>query len=153
MSLQRYIEAQTGAVRVTYSQALQEIKHGRRKTRWLPYIMPKLATLDESEDSRLYGIETREEAVSYLHHPMLGLNMRRIAHELTMINGMTIMDIIGSPYDEELQASLTLFHHVSPKGSEAHSLFSRVIDKYYDGKLHRPTLDKLGPKWRYQKAS
>lgn len=154
MKLQRFIDAQNGLHEITYDTAMQEVRRGRRRSRWLPFITPKLKTMDDdSEMGRIYGLVDVEEAKAFMHHPVLGRHLKNIVHELLMINGVTIMDIIGSPYDRELHASLTLFDFISKINNNSNSIFARAIDRFYSGTLHEPTLQKLGPVWRYQQSS
>lgn len=145
MSLQRFLDAQNGLYDITFDTALMEMRRGRRRSRWLPYITPKLLLPeDDTEMGRMYGLEDLDEAREFLHHPILGRNMRVIIREINTINGVTAMDIMGSPYDQELHACLTLFNMIRRIEGNHNSLYYRTLDKFFAGLRHPGTMDRLG---------
>lgn len=68
-NLQRFIYAQS----TSYINALDEIKNGQKVSHWmLWFVFPQLDGLGVSETSRKYAIKSKEEALDYLNHPILG---------------------------------------------------------------------------------
>ena len=79
------------------------------------------------------------EAKAYLAHSTLGPRLEQCAEVLLRIDGLSALEIFGSPDDMKLRSCATLFSSVSPKGS----VFHRVIDKYFRGKPDDTTLGLL----------
>ena len=63
----RFIDAQES----DYSQALEEIKNGKKESHWIWYIFPQFRAFGHSPRAIKYGIADREEAERYLAHPVL----------------------------------------------------------------------------------
>jgi len=103
------------------------------------YIFPQIKGLGSSETSRFYAVKDRDEAELYLAHPVLGARLVRISEALMEIEGKTANQIFGSPDDVKLKSSMTLFG--SPEN--AHPVFQRVLDKYFNGAKDRRTLDLI----------
>ena len=57
-NLDRFLKAQES----DYSQALSEIKNGRKQSHWIWYIFPQIAGLGFSVTSKFYAIEDLAEA-------------------------------------------------------------------------------------------
>ena len=74
-NLLRFIHAQdSGGIydgTGTYAEALQEVKSGHKFGHWIWYVFPQMKGLGKSEISQFYGINGREEAKSYIEHPIL----------------------------------------------------------------------------------
>lgn len=134
-SLDRFLEAQERM----YSVALKEIQNGEKESHWMWYIFPQLRGLGRSQMAYVYGINGIEEAKAYLEHPILSNRLIEITEALLTHKGKDIYDIMGDIDDMKLQSSMTLFALVS----EEHSLFSQVLDSFYDGKKDEYTLKKL----------
>jgi uncharacterized protein (DUF1810 family) len=134
--LERFVEAQ-GPV---YRRALAEIQTGEKLSHWMWFIFPQVRGLGRSEMSLEYGIGSREEAIAYLAHPVLGARLRECAEAALAVRGRTAREIFGQPDDTKLRSSATLFATVSEPGS----VFERVIDTYFEGKPDRRTLELLG---------
>lgn len=134
--LERFVEAQKDI----YASALAEMKAGRKRTHWIWFIFPQVAGLGRSEYSLYYSIKSAPEARAYLEHPVLGPRLQECAQALLALEGKTALEILGSPDDLKLRSSMTLFAGVSGPGS----VFSGVLEKYFDGKPDQKTLDLLG---------
>ncbi len=134
-SLDRFVQAQ----KADYNQALSEIKKGRKRSHWMWYVFPQFAGLGRSRTSQLYAIKSVAEAKAYLSHPVLGPRLRACAEALLQVEGRSASEILGSPDDNKLRYSMTLFAHVSPPGS----VFERLLGKYFQGRPDRLTLDLL----------
>ena len=131
--LKRFVRAQES----DYKPALEEIAAGRKRSHWMWYIFPQFAGLGLSPTSRHYAIGSLDEARAYLAHPILGSRLIECAEATLAVEGRSAHDIFGSPDDMKLRSSVTLFALVSPE----HSVFHRVLEKYFDGKRDERTLD------------
>jgi uncharacterized protein (DUF1810 family) len=136
INLSRFVAAQEE----DYTQALAEIRRGRKRSHWMWYVFPQFAGLGHSPTSRYYAIKSLEEAKAYLAHPVLGPRLVECAEAVLGVEGRSVMDIFGSPDDLKLRSSVTLFAAASPPGS----VFERVLAKYYGGERDDQTLRLLG---------
>jgi uncharacterized protein (DUF1810 family) len=96
--------------------AIAEIRAGRKRTHWMWYVFPQLAGLGRSEAAQHYAIRSRDEAVAFLPHPILGAGYRRAVEEVwrqVVEHGASITKLFGSPDDVKLVSSLTLFAGVA----------------------------------------
>ncbi|GAB2791292.1 DUF1810 domain-containing protein [Rhabdobacter roseus] len=123
--LERFLTGQENV----YPVALQEIKNGRKRSHWMWFVFPQVVGLGQTETSRYYGIQSREEALRYLHHPVLGKRLVEISEALLTVENKTASAIFGYPDDLKLKSSMTLFSAVSEEGS----VFQRVLDRYFAG--------------------
>ncbi len=134
--LNRFISAQNGV----YDRALAELRDGLKRLHWMWYIFPQIDGLGHSPTTRLYSIKSLDEARQYLSHPVLGARLVESAEAVLAVSGQPTSDIFGHPDDWKLQSSMTLFELVSGP----HSVFGRVLDKYYQGKRDSRTLQIVG---------
>ena len=123
-----------------FEDVLTELRNGRKQTHWMWFIFPQVEGLGFSSTSRYYAIRGIAEARQYLQHPLLGARLVQCAETLLVVEGKTALEIFGSPDDRKLQSSMTLFALVSQPGS----VFSRVLDKYFNGKKDNKTIAILG---------
>ena len=134
--LDRFINAQTGI----YDRALAELREGLKRSHWMWYIFPQIEGLGHSPTTRHYSIKSLEEARQYLAHPVLGPRLTECTEAVLSAQGLSAEDIFGHPDDWKLQSSMTLFE----LASGPQSVFSRVLDKYYQGKRDSQTLQIVG---------
>ena len=80
--INRFIEAQEIPYFCGYTQALEEIKNGKKINHWIWYIFPQLRCLGCSSRAHFYGIADRSEAERYLNHQILGSRIREITEAL-----------------------------------------------------------------------
>jgi uncharacterized protein (DUF1810 family) len=132
--LQRFLDAQASV----YPRAVAELQRGQKQSHWMWFIFPQLAGLGTSAMAQRFAIASREEAIAYLGHPMLGSRLRECTALVNAVAGGTILEILGSPDDLKFRSSMTLFGAVS---SEAQ--FSAAIAKYYGGVPDQKTLELL----------
>ena len=123
--LDRFVSAQENV----YQTALEEIGSGRKQGHWMWFIFPQITGLGSTEISRLYAINSREEAVAYLEHPVLGPRIREISEVLLTQDDKSATEILGTPDDLKLRSSMTLFKSVSTDND----VFLNVLDRYYGG--------------------
>jgi len=123
--LQRFIDAQE----LMYPYALKEIKAGRKRSHWMWFVFPQLEGLGQSATAIKFSIKSKDEAMAYLNHSILGKRLREITEELLTLEGKSVADIFGAPDDMKLKSSMTLFDAISPN-----DIFNDVIDKYCESK-------------------
>ena len=78
----------------TYSQALEEIKRGYKKTHWIWYVFPQMQGLGYSEISQFYGINGREEAYEYMNTPILRNHYIECCQAI-LDSGKSVYEIFG----------------------------------------------------------
>jgi uncharacterized protein (DUF1810 family) len=126
-NLQRFVEAQNAGG--TYERALQELRRGRKTSHWMWFVFPQIAGLGSSQMSRTYAISSLDEARAYLRHPVLGPRLIACAEAVAQASASTAEQIFGSIDAQKLHSSATLFMRADP----GQPVFSRVLDRYFDG--------------------
>jgi uncharacterized protein (DUF1810 family) len=133
--LARFISAQKGE----YARALAEIRSGEKRSHWMWFIFPQIDGLGFSSTAKHYAIKNIEEARQYLAHPDLGARLRECAEAVLSVKGRSASEIFGYPDDLKLKSCMTLFELVSGQGS----VFSQVLDRYYQGQRDTRTEEIL----------
>jgi uncharacterized protein (DUF1810 family) len=134
--LQRFVDAQAPV----YSRVVDELRRGRKQSHWMWYIFPQLAGLGHSAMAQRFAISSREEAVAYLMHDVLGVRLRECVALVNAIDGRTILEILESPDDLKFRSSMTLFSAVASEPE-----FAAAISKFYGGTPDQATLDLITP--------
>ena len=134
-NLSRFIEAQEN----TYSDALSEIRNGRKRTHWMWFIFPQIKGLGNTQMSVKYSINDINEAIFYINHPILGNRLKEITGELLKIKDKSALDIFGSPDDKKLKSCMTLFSIASQD-----SIFRQVLSQFFNSEKDGKTLDITG---------
>ena len=78
--LQRFVDAQAPV----YSRVLAELRHGKKESHWMWFIFPQFAGLGYSSMTQRFAIGSREEAVAYVGHGVLGSRLRECSE---LVNG------------------------------------------------------------------
>jgi uncharacterized protein (DUF1810 family) len=86
-----------------------------------------------------FAIASRNEAVAYLCHGILGSRLRECTALVNAVEGRTIPEILGSPDDLKFNSSMTLFGAVSSDPE-----FAEAVTKFYGG---TPDQRDVGPAW------
>lgn len=134
-SLERFLKAQE----ITYPQALEEIRSGRKQTHWIWYIFPQLKGLGHSYNANFYGIADIKEARQYLNHPILGARLHEITRALLLLpEDLSAEAVLGSIDALKVCSCMTLFDKVAPEG-----IFRQTLKRYYQDKEDRLTLEAL----------
>ena len=133
--LNRFVQAQEEV----YPRALAEIKRGGKRSHWMWFIFPQIDGLGYSSTAKFFAIKSVHEAKAYLTHAVLGPRLIECSTVLLQLKGLSASDIFGFPDDLKLRSSMTLFASVS----EADSVFSRVLQQYYQGQPDEKTLELL----------
>lgn len=121
-----------------YEIALFEIKDGYKGTHWIWYIFPQLKGLGQSYNSEYYGFDGVDEVIEYMRNPYLRNNMIEICNELYKLDD-SIENIFGYPDYLKLNSCMTLFEY----SIQEEKIFGKIIDKFYNGKRDRVTLEML----------
>ena len=123
-----------------YTNALAEIRRGRKQGHWIWYVFPQIAGLGMSSTSVFYAIQSLEQADRYLRHPVLGKRLIEISNAVLSIEGKNANQIMGSPDDLKLRSSMSLFNLVN----DTDPVFQAVLDKYFKGVPDEKTLAIVG---------
>ena len=132
--LQRFLDAQAPV----YARVVDELRLGQKHSHWMWFVFPQLAGLGHSAMAQRFAIASREEAIAYLGHGVLGFRLKECTALITAVEGRTVREILGSPDDLKFQSSMTLFGAVSSDPE-----FSAAIAKFYGGRPDQRTLDLL----------
>jgi uncharacterized protein (DUF1810 family) len=135
-NLERFTKAQKDV----YDGVLRELRNGRKRTHWMWFIFPQIDGLAYSSTSKYYSIKSLEEARQYLRHQVLGKRLVECSEAVLSVEGKSVSEIFGYPDDLKLKSSMTLFAAVA----DPHSVFVRVIDRYFQGEQDRRTLQLIG---------
>jgi len=122
--LQRFVDAQDPV----YRQVCAELAAGEKTSHWMWFVFPQLKGLGHSATAEHFGIASKDEAVAYLQHPVLGARLRECTRIVLDAEGRTAAQIFGSPDDMKFRSSLTLFAAVADE-----LLFRATIQKYFEG--------------------
>lgn len=108
--LRRFVDAQEPI----YDQVLAELRAGRKRTHWMWFVFPQLRGLGRSAMAERYGIASRDEALAYLDHPLLGPRLLTCTTLVVAVQARSLNAILGSPDDLKFHASMTLFAEIAP---------------------------------------
>jgi uncharacterized protein (DUF1810 family) len=129
--LRRFVEAQEPV----YRQVVEELSHGRKQTHWMWFVFPQIKGLGFSAMARRFAIGSREEAVAYLAHDVLGPRLIECTRLVMTASEKTITEILGSPDDMKFRSSMTLFDAVSQQ-----EIFAEAIGTFYSNGKDPATL-------------
>jgi uncharacterized protein (DUF1810 family) len=135
--LARFLHAQEA----DYERALAELRAGRKRSHWIWYVLPQLRGLGRSAMAERYGIASREEALAYLQHPVLGARLKQCVAAMITLRGRSAADVLGEVDAAKFRSCLTLFEAAAPD----EPLFAQALDTYYGGVRDGQTLALLAP--------
>ena len=133
--LQRFVASQAA----TYADALSELHAGRKHNHWMWYIFPQLHGLGHRAMAIRDAIQSRDEALAYLRHLVLGRRRGECIQALLALLSGTARDIFGRPDDLKRHSSLPLFAAIALPGS----VFYQALDRFFDGQPDERTLRLL----------
>lgn len=136
-NLNRFIQAQNH--NNNYQIALFEIKNKRKDNHWMWFIFPQIKGLGHSESAIFYSIKDLNEARDYLNHEILSNRLNEACNEILKLERKEVYSLFSDLDYLKLCSSMTLFIQVSNKDS----IFQKVIDKFFDGKLDNRTLELI----------
>jgi len=134
----RFVNAQAEI----YSQAIEELNDGCKRTHWMWFIFPQLTGLGHSAMAQRYAIHDLDQARRYLADPILGSRLRHDVRLMMRHKGKSALDILGSPDDRKFRSCLTLFGQAASDNSDR-MLFTEALDQFYGGEPDPRTLDLL----------
>ena len=123
-----------------YSQVIEELTQGRKRTHWMWFIFPQVKGLGHSKMSRRFAIGSLEQAKAYLQHEVLGARLIECTELLLSHPDKSALNIFGSPDNLNLQSSLTLFTLAS---SNKKCIFDELLDQYFEGNYDIKTIKML----------
>ncbi|MEM5366035.1 DUF1810 domain-containing protein [Paraburkholderia azotifigens] len=133
--LRRFVDAQAPI----YDQALAELQAGRKQSHWMWYVFPQFRGLGESPMAQKFAIQSLDEAVSYLQHPVLGARLKEATRAVNGVEGRSIETIFGYPDYLKFRSSMTLFSKAAPD----ERLFTDALARYFGGAADERTLALL----------
>ncbi len=136
-NLERFVAAQDNGG--TYRQAVDELRRGRKTSHWMWFVFPQIAGLGQSSMSRRYAISSLDEARAYLRHPVLGPRLIECAELVASAPATTAEQLFGGIDAIKLRSSMTLFTRADPQ----QPVFTRVLDRYFDGRPDSATDRRL----------
>jgi uncharacterized protein (DUF1810 family) len=133
VSLQRFLDAQDHGV---WERALAELRHGRKRSHWMWFVLPQLRGLGSSANAQFYGLSGLAEAQAYLAHPVLGDRLLATCEALADWTHIGAEAVLGSVDAMKLRSCLTLFAAVP----DAPPIFADLLRGYFDGAACNTTL-------------
>jgi uncharacterized protein (DUF1810 family) len=128
-NLDRFVSAQAAV----FPQVLEELHAGEKRSHWIWFIFPQMKGLGHSSQSEHYGIDSLEEAAAYLRHLVLGERLRQCTRLVTLVDGRTLREILGSPDDLKFRSSMTLFARAAEEAELDSTDFNDALKKYFNG--------------------
>ena len=86
-----------------------------------------------------FGISSRDEAMAYLGHSILGPRLRECTQLVNLVEGRSIESIFGYTDTLKFRSSMTLFAQVESNDG----VFVTALQKYFRGEPDRLTIDRL----------
>jgi uncharacterized protein (DUF1810 family) len=133
--LQRFVDAQDRV----YERVTAELRAGLKATHWIWFIFPQIRGLGRSPTAWSFGIASKDEAVAYLDHPILGSRLRECTGLVNSVEGRSAEKIFGPLDALKFRSSMTLFANAAPDNK----IFKDALDKYFAGQQDALTLEKL----------
>ena len=134
--LNRFLEAQE----LTYADAVEELRSGKKRGHWMWYVFPQVRGLGDSDVSRRFALASIEEAQAYLEHPVLGSRLRECTQLVLDVEGRSAAEILGYPDWIKFRSSMTLF----TCAAAGDSIFGRALQTFFNGEADSRTLGLLG---------
>jgi len=134
----RFVDAQTPV----YSEVVEELIAGRKRTHWMWFVFPQLAGLGRTAMAHRYAIRDLDQAARYLADPLLGNRLRESVRLVMASTDKSALEILGFPDDLKLRSCLTLFRLAASDQADR-TLFTQALDQFYDGKPDPNTLHLL----------
>lgn len=134
-NLQRFVDAQRGV----YAQVVDELRRGRKTSHWIWFVFPQLAALGRSAMARRFGIASRDEALAYWRHPVLGMRLKECTGLMLGVEKRGAVDVLGPVDAMKFRSSMTLFDVVAPD----EACFAQALQRFFDAQRDALTLAAL----------
>ncbi len=125
LDAEKFLKAQE----YNFSDALYEIRHGKKRSCWMWYVFPQIAGLGRSFMCKKFEIKDLTEAQAYLAHPVLGERLIMMCEALLEQENNNPYEVMGPLDFFKLQSSMTLFAIAAPENP----IFQQVLDKFFKG--------------------
>lgn len=133
--LDRFVQAQA----TDFDSALAELRHGRKRTHWIWFVLPQMRGLGSSAMSKRYGITGLDEARAYLSHPVLGPRLLACIAAVDAHVGTDPQAIFGPVDALKFHSCLTLFARADEPGS----VFRQALAFHFAGQEDSATVTLL----------
>lgn len=133
--LNRFLEAQAR----DYTNALDELQRGHKRSHWIWYILPQMKGLGSSAMSATYGITGLAEARAYVEHPVLGYRLTECIEAIMGHADLSAAAILGEVDALKFRSCLTLFSVAAP----SKPIFSTALDTFFGGQPDLKTIRLL----------
>jgi uncharacterized protein (DUF1810 family) len=133
-NLDRFLKAQEDM----YDTAIEELRAGRKRSHWIWFIFPQFAGLGHSPTAQFYAIKSRDEAIAYLAHPILGARLHESLKTLQLLEPTGAEAVFGSLDAMKFRSSLTLFAE-----ADGDPIVEAALDRWFDGRKDEKTLELL----------
>jgi uncharacterized protein (DUF1810 family) len=134
-SLQRFVDAQDRV----YDSVCNELALGEKTSHWMWFVFPQLKALGQSPIAKHFGLASREEALAYWQHPVLGPRLVECTKLVLAQHHTPLHDIFGSPDDFKFRSCMTLFSQLVPD----EAVFKLALAQLCEGKPDESTLKLL----------
>jgi uncharacterized protein (DUF1810 family) len=134
-NLLRFVQAQEPV----FSQVLDELKSGQKRTHWMWFVFPQIEGLGSSSMAMRYAISSLAEAEAYLGHDILGPRLRLCTELVNRVQNRSVLDIFGRPDDMKFRSSMTLFS----RAASQNEIFMAALAKYFGGMPDPETTARL----------
>jgi uncharacterized protein (DUF1810 family) len=128
----RFLDAQAPI----YPRVVEELTEGRKRTHWMWFIFPQIASLGRSTVAQHFAIRDLDQARRYLADPILGSRLRECVRLMLNHKRKLALEILGSPDDLKFRSCLTLFHQAASANSDR-ALFTEALN------LARPAINRM----------
>ncbi len=103
-----------------WTRALGELEQGAKRSHWIWWIFPQLASLGTSPQAQHFGLDGLEEAVAYLGEPALSERLLACLDALLAHHGRDLVMVMGGEVDAlKLVSCVTLFREASLRAGRA----------------------------------
>ncbi|MES2281081.1 MAG: DUF1810 domain-containing protein [Pseudomonadota bacterium] len=137
-NLERFVEAQNDC----YETVCAELAAGKKKTHWMWFVFPQLEGLGQSTMTRKFALQSKEKAIEYLNHPILGARLTQCVGLMLSVKGKSAFEILGTPDDLKFKSCMTLFAAVAL----GDSVFKEALLRFFGDKADPRTLELLARK-------
>jgi len=131
-NLKRFLDAQSNI----YEEVLTELRQQRKTGHWMWFIFPQMKGLGLSPTSQRFAIQSLQEAIAYLDHPILGPRLIECTQLVLSARAKPIRQILGTPDDMKFRSSMTLF----AQATGANQIFIDAINTHFAGTFDDLTL-------------
>ncbi len=122
-----------------YAAVHDEQAMGEKTSHWMWFIFPQLRELGRSSIARHFGLASRQEALEYWSHPVLGTRLLECVNLLLNQRNSGAHGTFATPDDLKSRSCLTLFAQVA-KNEPA---FNAALSRFFGGKADESTLKLL----------